>query len=45
MMLTVLPVLAADILEVAPLAPLHNYGEAAAIEYCREKYPELPNVV
>ena len=34
----------AKILEVAPLAPLHNYGEAAAIEYCREKYPELPNV-
>ena len=34
----------AKILEVAPLAPLHNYGEAAAIEYCMEKYPELPNV-
>lgn len=34
----------AKILEVAPLAPLHNYGEVAAIEYCREKYPELPNV-
>lgn len=34
----------AKILEMAPLAPLHNYGEAAAIEYCREKYPELPNV-
>ena len=34
----------AKILEAAPLAPLHNYGEAAAIEYCREKYPELPNV-
>lgn len=34
----------AKILEVAPLAPLHNYGEAAVIEYCREKYPELPNV-
>ncbi len=34
----------AKILEVAPLAPLHNYGEAAAIEYCRQKYPELPNV-
>ena len=32
------------ILEVAPLAPLHNYGEAAIIEYCRERYPELPNV-
>ncbi len=34
----------AKIYEVAPLAPLHNYGEAAAIEYCREHYPELPNV-
>lgn len=34
----------AKILEVAPLAPLHNYGEAAVIEYCREKYPDLPNV-
>ncbi|OUN46917.1 acetate kinase [Collinsella sp. An7] len=34
----------AKILEVAPLAPLHNYGEAAAIGYCREKYPDLPNV-
>ena len=34
----------AKIYEVAPLAPLHNYGEAAAIEYCLERYPELPNV-
>ena len=34
----------AKILEVAPLAPLHNYGEAAVIDYCREMYPELPNV-
>ena len=34
----------AKIYEVAPLAPLHNYGEAAIIEYCREVYPELPNV-
>ncbi|MBY4796969.1 acetate kinase [Collinsella sp. AGMB00827] len=32
------------ILEVAPLAPLHNYGEAAIIEYCRERFPSLPNV-
>ena len=32
------------IYEFAPLAPLHNYGEAAAIEYCREHYPDLPNV-
>ena len=29
---------------MAPLAPLHNYGEVAAIEYCREEYPELPSV-
>ncbi len=28
---------------MAPLAPLHNYGEAAAIEYCRE-VSGLPNV-
>ena len=34
----------AKILEVAPLAPLHNYGEAAAIDACRERYPEIPNV-
>ena len=34
----------AKIYEVAPLAPLHNYGEAAVIEYLREAYPELPNV-
>lgn len=32
------------ILEVAPLAPLHNPGEAACIEYCRKKYPGIPNV-
>ncbi|VWM01919.1 Acetate kinase [Collinsella sp. AK_207A] len=34
----------AKILEVAPLAPLHNYGEAAIIEHCMAAYPELPNV-
>lgn len=34
----------AKILEVAPLAPLHNYGEAAAIDACRARYPEIPNV-
>ena len=34
----------AKIYEVAPLAPLHNYGEAAAIEYCRKRYPAIPNV-
>ena len=32
------------ILEVAPLAPLHNYAEADVIDYCRAAYPELPNV-
>lgn len=32
------------IYEVAPLAPLHNYPEAGVIEFCRESYPELPNV-
>ncbi|AEB06855.1 acetate kinase [Coriobacterium glomerans PW2] len=34
----------AKILEVAPLAPLHNYCEAEAIDYCRSAFPELPNV-
>ena len=34
----------ARILEVAPLAPLHNYAEADVINYCRSAYPELPNV-
>ncbi|QWT18004.1 acetate kinase [Collinsella sp. zg1085] len=34
----------AKILEVAPLAPLHNYGEADVIDYCRNSYPDLPNV-
>ena len=34
----------AKILEFAPLAPLHNYGEAAIIEHCMKAYPDLPNV-
>ena len=34
----------AKIIEVAPLAPLHNYAEASVIKYCREAYPDLPNV-
>ena len=34
----------AKIIEVAPLAPLHNYAEASVIEYCRELHPDLPNV-
>ena len=34
----------AKILEVAPLAPLHNNPEANVIEYCLEQYPDLPNV-
>ena len=32
----------AKILEVAPLAPLHNYGEAAAIDACRARYCAHP---
>ena len=31
--------------EAAPLAPLHNYGEADVIDYCRTRLPELPNVI
>lgn len=31
--------------EAAPLAPLHNPGEADVIEYCLERLPELPNVI
>lgn len=31
--------------EVAPLAPLHNYAEAGAIEVCRELFPDKGNVV
>lgn len=31
--------------EVAPLAPLHNYAEADAIEVCRELFPNKGNVV
>ena len=34
----------AKIIEVAPLAPLHNNPEANVIEYCLEQYPDLPNV-
>ena len=34
----------AKIYEAAPLAPLHNYGEAAIIEHCMRAYPHLPNV-
>ena len=34
----------AKILEVAPLAPLHNYCEVDVIKACREMFPELPNV-
>jgi acetate kinase len=31
--------------EVAPLAPLHNYAEADAIQVCRELFPDKGNVV
>jgi acetate kinase len=31
--------------EVAPLAPLHNYAEADVIDECRERMPEVGNVV
>ncbi|HQE69563.1 MAG TPA: acetate kinase [Atopobiaceae bacterium] len=31
--------------EVAPLAPLHNYAEADAIEVCRELFPNKGNVI
>lgn len=31
----------AQVREVAPLAPLHNYAEADVIEICRDMYPEL----
>jgi len=31
--------------EVAPLAPLHNYAEADAIEVCRELFPDKGNVI
>ncbi|MBQ9004980.1 MAG: acetate kinase, partial [Atopobiaceae bacterium] len=30
--------------EVAPLAPLHNYAEADAIQVCRELFPDKGNV-
>ncbi len=35
----------AQVREVAPLAPLHNYAEADVIEICREMFPELGNVI
>ena len=35
----------AQVREVAPLAPLHNYAEADVIEICREMFPEVGNVV
>lgn len=35
----------AQVREVAPLAPLHNYAEADVIEICRDMYPELGNVI
>jgi acetate kinase len=31
--------------EVAPLAPLHNYGEADVIEYCLERLPDVLGVI
>ena len=35
----------AQVREVAPLAPLHNYAEADVIEICREMFPEIGNVI
>ncbi|WP_322155329.1 acetate kinase [Paratractidigestivibacter sp.] len=35
----------AKVREVAPLAPLHNYAEADVVEICRNKFPELGNVI
>ena len=35
----------AQVREVAPLAPLHNYAEADVVQICRELYPELGNVI
>lgn len=35
----------AEVREVAPLAPLHNYAEADVIEICRDLYPDLGNVI
>ncbi len=34
----------AQVREVAPLHPLHNYAEADAIEICRELFPEVGDV-
>ena len=31
--------------EVAPLAPLHNYGEADVIEYCLQRMPDVMGVI
>ena len=35
----------AQVREVAPLAPLHNYAEADVIEICRDMFPEIGNVI
>ncbi len=35
----------AQIREVAPLAPLHNYAEADVIEICQNLFPEIGNVI
>lgn len=35
----------AQVREVAPLAPLHNYAEADVIEICRDMFPNLGNVI
>lgn len=35
----------AQVREVAPLAPLHNYAEADVIEICRDMFPDLGNVI
>ena len=35
----------AKVREVAPLAPLHNYPEADVIEVCRNRWPQIGNVI
>ena len=35
----------AQVREVAPLAPLHNYAEADVVEICCEMFPEIGNVI
>ena len=35
----------AKVREVAPLAPLHNYAEADVIDVCRNRWPEVGNVI